>query len=252
MPLRASNPLEPVLEPLLRPSPNFTPRREGLKPHLVVLHYTAMDSAEAALQRLCDPQAEVSAHYLIGRDGRLWQLVPEEMRAWHAGAGEWCGMSDINSRSIGIELDNRGDHPFAARQMAVLEVLLAQILQRWAIPPAGVIGHSDMAPGRKCDPGPRFDWARLARLGLARATPVATEAGPESLLDREPEGSCEAEFQTLAAAAGYSTEASPAAVLRSLRLRHAPWRQGALGAADIGLLRRLVAGGCAQVAGKKA
>lgn len=149
------------------PSPNFGPRRDGLKPTLIVLHYTAMTSARAALERLCDPAAEVSAHYLIGPDGTLWQLVRECDRAWHAGAGAWRGQSDINSRSIGIELDNRGDHPFGEPQMAALEALLESVMARWEIPAAGVIGHSDMAPGRKVDPGPRFDWARLERQGLA-------------------------------------------------------------------------------------
>ncbi len=149
------------------PSPNHGPRRDGLRPRLVVLHYTEMPSARAALDRLCDPSAEVSCHWLIGRDGTLWHLVDEDRRAWHAGAGSWRGQEDINSRSIGIELDNDGASPFAAPLMARLETLLAEVLNRWSIPPAGVIAHSDMAPGRKIDPGPRFDWQRLARQGLA-------------------------------------------------------------------------------------
>jgi len=153
--------------PIWHPSPNFGPRRDALTPTLIVVHYTAMANAPAALERLCDPQTEVSAHYLIGGDGTLWQMVEESQRAWHAGAGEWQGQSDINSRSIGVELDNRGDHPFGEPQMRALEDLLPGIMARWGITAAGVIGHSDMAPGRKFDPGPRFDWARLARQGLA-------------------------------------------------------------------------------------
>ena len=149
------------------PSPNHGPRRDGLRPALVVLHFTEMTSADAALARLCDPAAEVSAHYLIGRDGRVWQMVDEQQRAWHAGAGDWQGRGDVNSRSIGIELDNDGHSPFAAPLMDALETLLAGVLARWAIPPGGVIAHSDMAPARKVDPGPRFDWRRLARQGLA-------------------------------------------------------------------------------------
>lgn len=152
---------------LWHPSPNFGPRRDGLKPNLVVLHFTQMKSAQSALDRLCSPEAEVSAHYLIGRDGTVWQLVDEEMRAWHAGAGEWCGVDDINSRSIGIELDNDGESPFSAPLMLSLETLLPGILERWNIPKHGVIAHSDFAPARKVDPGPRFDWQRLARLGLS-------------------------------------------------------------------------------------
>lgn len=163
------------------PSPNFGIRRDGLTPSLIVIHYTAMDSAAAALQRLCDPSVEVSAHYLIGGDGTCWQMVAEDQRAWHAGAGQWCGQDDINSRSIGIELDNRGGHPFAEPQMAALEGLLAGIMHRWSIPADAVIGHSDMAPGRKIDPGPKFDWKRLARLGLcvwpAETAGQATELG---------------------------------------------------------------------------
>ena len=149
------------------PSPNFGPRRGGLHPKLVVLHYTEMPDAASALVRLCDRGAQVSAHYLIGARGDIWQLVDEEMRAWHAGTGCWAGMEDINSRSIGIELDNDGASPFTAPQMRQLEALLPAIMQRWQIPPRGVIAHSDMAPERKVDPGPRFDWRRLARLGLS-------------------------------------------------------------------------------------
>ena len=148
-------------------SPNCGPRRDGLRPRLVVLHYTAMKDAAGAIRHLCNPQAEVSAHYVIARDGTVSQLVDEELRAWHAGAGGWGGCDDINSRSIGIELDNDGFSPFAAPLMAALEGLLRGILLRWDIVPAGVIGHSDMAPGRKIDPGTRFDWQRLARQGLS-------------------------------------------------------------------------------------
>jgi N-acetylmuramoyl-L-alanine amidase len=136
-------------------------------PDMVILHYTAMESAEAALDRLRDRQAEVSAHYLIAEDGRLWRLVPEDRRAWHAGGASWGGADDLNSRSIGIELANGGDAPFAAPQMAALEALLADILARHAIHPARVLGHQCVAPERKQDPGRRFDWRRLARRGLA-------------------------------------------------------------------------------------
>ncbi len=151
--------------PLWQPSPNFGPRRDGLRPELIVLHYTQMVSAQAALARLCDPLSEVSAHYLIGRGGQVWQMVAEELRAWHAGAGSWQGRGDVNSRSIGIELDNDGESPFPAPQMRALEGLLAALRTRWMIAPEGVIAHSDMAPARKRDPGARFDWRALARAG---------------------------------------------------------------------------------------
>lgn len=157
-----------AMDIIQHPSPNFGPRRDGLRPELIVLHYTAMDTAQAALARLSDPQHEVSAHYLIGRCGQIWQLVDEDMRAWHAGAGAWDGQGDVNSRSIGIELSNSGAEPFSELLMASLEALLGDLMTRWNIPPEGVIGHSDMAPGRKVDPGPRFDWERLEGQGMAR------------------------------------------------------------------------------------
>lgn len=152
------------------PSPNFGKRRQGARPSLVVIHYTAMKSAEAARVRLCDGQAEVSAHYLVDYDGTVFSLVEEAARAWHAGAGQWGGITDVNSHSIGIELQNDGTQPFPEPQMAALEALLAAIMERWGIGPDGVIGHEDCAPGRKSDPGPRFDWARLVRQGLAART----------------------------------------------------------------------------------
>lgn len=212
------------------PSPNYGPRRDGLRPSLIVLHYTAMDSAPAALERLCDPAAEVSAHYLIGGDGGLWQMVAEADRAWHAGAGEWCGEGDINSRSIGIELDNRGDHPFTAPQMAALEGVVSGIMERWKIPASGVIGHSCMAPGRKSDPGPRFDWARLARQGLA----TAAGHGP---LPGEPTAE---HFRETARKAGFTASVDDETLLAAVRLRFRPWGKGPLVAADIAALGRLV------------
>ena len=213
---------------LPHPSPNFGPRRDGLTPSLIVLHYTAMETAAAALDRLCDPAAEVSAHYLIGTDGTLWQLVDEVMRAWHAGAGEWRGQDDVNSRSIGIELDNRGTHPFSARQMAVLEQLLPWIMMRWGIGPEGVIGHSDMAPGRKCDPGPRFDWARLARQGLA----LMPCGDPSGQVDH-------AQFRLLARQTGFTADADDADLLQAVRLRFRPWGRGPLSASDMAVLSGL-------------
>ncbi len=151
------------------PSPNFSARRDGLVPHMIVLHYTGMRSTEDALDRLCDPGAEVSAHYVICPQGTIWQLVAEDKRAWHAGAGTWAGQGDINSRSIGVELVNTGAQPFPNPQMRALTTLMRGIMTRHAIAPQGVIAHSDMAPERKEDPGPRFDWRRLARQGLALA-----------------------------------------------------------------------------------
>lgn len=151
------------------PSPNHGPRRLGA-PDMVVIHYTDMETAAAARARLCDPAAEVSAHYLIDQDGTVEQLVAEDRRAWHAGRSEWEGETDVNSRSIGVELANPGHSggmtPFPEPQMAALETLLRDLMARWPIPPANVVGHEHVAPGRKIDPGPKFDWARLRRQGL--------------------------------------------------------------------------------------
>jgi len=208
--------------PRQHPSPNHGPRRDGLLPELVVLHYTAMDSTDAALARLCDPAAEVSAHYLITGQGDIIQMVPEKARAWHAGAGQWHGCDDINSRSIGIELDNRGDHPFSEPQMTTLARLLGGIMARWSLQPSAVIGHSDMAPGRKADPGPRFDWARLVRLELAGPS----GSGSHRTADW-------ATFRSLAQAAGYTATVDDNTLLATVRLRHRPWAQGALSPKDL-------------------
>ena len=207
-------------------SPNFGERRDGLRPELVVVHFTGMASCAAALERLCDPEAEVSAHYLIDYDGGIRELVPEEARAWHAGAGHWRGLTDINSRSIGIELANTGAEPFAERQMAALENLLSGILQRWAIPAEGVIAHSDMAPGRKADPGGRFDWRRLALGGLSVWPARAPENEP-------PEA-----FAAWARAFGYP-DAPESTLLAAFRLRFRPWARGACTAGDAAAARNL-------------
>ncbi len=212
-------------------SPNFGPRRDGLRPELVVLHFTAMASAEDACERLCDREAEVSCHYLIGRDGALWSLVDEAARAWHAGAGCWRGLGDINSRSIGIELDNDGTTPFSEPLMRRLEALLPDILERWLIPPAGVIGHSDMAPERKFDPGPRFDWRRLARQGLSVwPDTVACGQCPTTAAQRPEE--VRAAFLAAARAFGYPHDAAPDAVRDAFRHRFRPWATGAISPED--------------------
>jgi N-acetylmuramoyl-L-alanine amidase len=210
------------------PSPNHGPRREGARPDLVVLHYTAMRGRDDALARLCDPAAEVSAHYLIDAGGAVYALVPEARRAWHAGAGGWGPVRDVNSRSLGIELVNPGDAPFAAAQMDALEALLADLLSRWTIPPERVIGHACMAPERKADPGPRFDWRRLARQGLS--------VWPEAACGTE--AADPAAFAAAARAFGYP-EAAPEALLAAFRARFRPRATGPLAAQDMALLRDL-------------
>ncbi|MBB4020723.1 MULTISPECIES: N-acetylmuramoyl-L-alanine amidase [Actibacterium] len=216
---------------LTRPSPNFGERRNGARPDLIVLHYTAMNSADAALDRLCDPASEVSAHYLIAENGTLCQLVREENRAWHAGAGAWGAVGDVNSRSIGIELANDGDTPFPEPQMAALERLLAGAMARWAIPPERVIAHSDMAPNRKIDPGARFDWRRLALQGLSVwPAHLSRSSRPDT-----PNGA----FLTAARRFGYTADCGEDAILAAFRLRFRPGATGPLEGADLRAIQAL-------------
>jgi N-acetylmuramoyl-L-alanine amidase len=152
-----------------RPSPNHDVR-DGAAIDTLVLHYTGMPSAAAAIDRLCDPAAKVSAHYTIDEDGTVYAMVPEDRRAWHAGVAHWAGAANINARSIGIELVNPG-HEFGYRafpeeQVAALTTLCHSILVRHPIPSARVLGHSDVAPARKQDPGELFPWMRLAKAGI--------------------------------------------------------------------------------------
>ena len=145
-----------------RPSPNFDHRRANF----VILHHTSNNTAETALRVLTDRARRVSSHYLVARDGKIFRLVDDRQRAWHAGASYWGGHRDINSASIGIELDNNGAEPYAEPMIASLLVLLADLKTRYAIPAANFIGHSDVAPGRKVDPSAFFPWKRLSEQGF--------------------------------------------------------------------------------------
>jgi N-acetylmuramoyl-L-alanine amidase len=176
-----------------RPSPNCAERGADGLIDMLVLHYTGMRSAGAALARMCDPAAKVSAHYCIGEDGNVFRLVDEKQCAWHAGVSYWRGHEDINARSIGIELVNPG-HEFGYRafpeaQMDALIDLCGDILSRQAIAPRNVVGHSDIAPSRKTDPGELFDWKRLAGEGIglwpdpAPGDPADPEKLPAMLAD---------------------------------------------------------------------
>ncbi|MEL7489309.1 MAG: N-acetylmuramoyl-L-alanine amidase [Pseudomonadota bacterium] len=152
-----------------RPSPNFDAR--GRAVDMAILHYTGMRTGEEAIERLCDPAAKVSAHYVVEEDGRVFRLVAEENRAWHAGVSSWRGEADINARSVGVEIVNPG-HEFGYRdfpsaQIEAVIALLKDIISRHDIAPNCVLGHSDVAPSRKEDPGEKFPWARLAAEGLA-------------------------------------------------------------------------------------
>jgi len=162
-----------------RPSPNWDERTLPIT--MAVLHYTEMESAEAALERLTDPEAKVSAHYLISQDGEVTRLVPEEKRAWHAGVSYWRGLRDVNSASIGIELDNPGHalgyRAFTEAQLEALLPLLDRMVREYDIPRANVVGHSDIAPARKIDPGELFPWDRLAACRLCLPRPEKLELG---------------------------------------------------------------------------
>lgn len=155
-------------------SPNFDQRR----PNLVIIHHTSNDTIDRALRTLTTPERKVSAHYLIGRDGRIVQLVDENDRAWHAGKSWWGGFTDINSASLGIELDNNGNEPFPEAQINALLALLTDIRQRYAIPIANFIGHADVAPTRKDDPSVFFPWQRLAGNGFGLWCDAALDPAP--------------------------------------------------------------------------
>ena len=209
------------------PSPNHDDRPDGAPVDMLILHYTGMRSGAAAIDRLCDPAAKVSAHYVVEEDGRVFRLVPEARRAWHAGISHWRGASGLNARSIGIEVVNPGhEHgyrPFAALQMAALCDLCLGILARHPIPAWNVVGHSDVAPDRKEDPGEFFDWEGLAANGVGLWPRAAGRDDGDAL--------------RLLGAIGYRTDLPLPVLLRAFQ-RH--WRPGRVdGAADSETLARL-------------
>ena len=163
-----------------RPSPNHDQRSRPIS--MIVLHYTDMLSAEEAIKRLCDPAAGVSAHYLVTKTGEIVRMVAEERRAWHAGHSYWRGLSNVNDDSIGIEIDNPGHsngyEPFSDAQIEALIPLVADIKERHGITRGNVVGHSDVAPARKQDPGELFNWHALARLRLALPRPTKNLVDP--------------------------------------------------------------------------
>jgi N-acetylmuramoyl-L-alanine amidase len=209
------------------PSPNHDDRPDGAPVDMLILHYTGMRSGAAAIDRLCDPAAKVSAHYVVEEDGRVFRLVPEARRAWHAGISHWRGLSGLNARSIGIEVVNPGhEHgyrPFAALQMAALFDLCRGILGRHPIPAWNVVGHSDVAPDRKEDPGEFFDWEGLAADGVGLWPRRAGQDDGDALC--------------LLRAIGYRTDLPLPVLLRAFQ-RH--WRPARVdGMADAETLARL-------------
>ena len=176
-PERGTSPQGTTLPVERRASPNF----DGRKPNFVIIHHTTDSTADEALAVLTDPARKVSAHYLIARDGRLVQLVAETQRAWHAGDSYWGGQRDLNSASIGIELDNDGHEPFAAAQIEMLLALLSDLKTRYNIPAANFLGHADVAPGRKVDPSASFPWRLLAQHGFGLWCDPPFAAAPAEL-----------------------------------------------------------------------
>jgi N-acetylmuramoyl-L-alanine amidase len=227
------------------PSPNFGPRKAP--PHMLVAHYTGMRGGEAALARLRDPAAEVSAHYLVEEDGRVFRLVPEERRAWHAGKSSWRGETDVNGASIGIEIVNPGHEfgyrPFPEPQVAAVLALVTDIRGRWTIEDVNIVGHSDIAPDRKEDPGELFPWKRLAEAGHGLwAEPLAAPGAP---LHEGEESAAVFALQAGFTRLGYDSpptgkfDAHTTAVVRAFQ-RH--WRQDKVdGAADGETRARLIA-----------
>lgn len=220
------------------PSPNFGPRREGAPIDMVVLHYTGMRTASEALARLCDPAAQVSAHYLVDEDGRIERLVAEEQRAWHAGLAYWRGDRDVNSRSIGIELVNPGHEfgyrPFPEPQIEALVALLHSIVGRHGISRRNLVGHSDVAPARRQDPGELFPWRALAREGLG----LWPEPGPD----------VEGDARALLTAYGYDPDCALDLVVAAFQRHFRSTRvDGTADGETLGLLTRLNALGSVAI-----
>lgn len=236
----------------LHPSPNAGERRKGLAAHLVVLHYTGMVSAEKAIDWLARPESKVSAHYVIDEAGVITQMVPETKRAWHAGASHWAGESDVNSASIGIEIHNaghdRGYPDFPLQQMQAVAALCRDIAERRRIRPEGILAHSDVSPGRKIDPGEKFDWGWLAQEGVGHwVKPAPLGAGGAHVI-AEDDTAAVAEAQTLLRAYGYGVETHGVLdertriVTRAFQLHFRPERaDGRLDRGTLDTLTRLLA-----------
>ncbi|GAB4232146.1 MAG: N-acetylmuramoyl-L-alanine amidase [Methyloligellaceae bacterium] len=193
------------------PSPNYEPRRNEARPDMLLLHYTGMESAAGALKWLTTKVSKVSCHYLVDETGQVTQMVPEAMRAWHAGVSCWAGEEDVNSCSIGIEVHNPGHEfgypDFPEAQMRAVEALSADIVTRNRIARARVLAHSDVAPARKMDPGEKFDWRRLAEAGAGlwvEPEPLGDDAG----LAPGQEGEAVLALQEALAAFGYAVAPS--------------------------------------------
>ena len=216
------------------PSPNHDERPAGGPVDTLILHYTGMRTAEEAIARLRDPASRVSAHYVVEEDGAIWRLVPEERRAWHAGVSHWRGREALNGRSVGIEVVNPGHEwgyrPFPALQMAALCDLCLEVAARHGIAARDVVGHSDVSPDRKQDPGELFDWEGLAANGVGLWPRAGGAARAAVGAERAP---------ALLAAIGYRTDLPLPVLLSAFQRRWRPERVD--GAADADTLSRLAA-----------
>jgi N-acetylmuramoyl-L-alanine amidase len=230
----------------LYPSPNIEDRCSGWRADMIVLHYTGMSSAEKAIDWLANPASKVSCHYVIDEEGRITQMVEESKRAWHAGASHWAGDTDINSASIGIEIQNPGhEHgypQFPPAQMEAVAALCRDIVRRIGVPAKRILAHSDIAPGRKIDPGEKFDWGWLAQHGVGH---WVQPSPPDDHLDGDEAAVDEA--RALMRAYGYRVESAERAdwfsvLMRSFQMHFRPERpDGRLDAGTLDTLRRLVA-----------
>jgi N-acetylmuramoyl-L-alanine amidase len=259
LPMNADRPDSPLLDSSvadrIHPSPNHGERKGCTAPDCVILHYTGMAEADAALRVLCNPAREVSCHYFIHEDGQILQLVPESRRAWHAGKSSWHGETDMNSRSIGVEIVNPGhdltksppepyDYPdFPDVQIDAVIRLVKDIAARWKISPARILAHSDIAPGRKIDPGEKFPWNKLAAQGLGLWPSSSSSQAPRNDGMRTgpsyragDEGMPVAALQSMLVKFGYGIEITGVYDQRTVDVvtafqRH--WRQGCInGVAD--------------------
>ena len=235
----------------VHPAENFEPRRKGVKPSILLMHYTGMPSCEKAIDWLSRRESKVSCHYVIDIEGSVTQMVSEKLRAWHAGVSRWRGERDINSHSIGIEIHNPGHgddyNEFPDRQMQAVTELSREIIARWGIAQENVLGHSDVSPGRKIDPGEKFDWAGLAAAGVGRwvePEPLGPLIGTHS---RQVTEEAIAHVQRLLAGYGYGVEingrldAEGRDVISAFQRHFRPQRvDGVIDASTMATLERLI------------
>lgn len=235
----------------LYPSPNIEPRARGLTPTILILHYTGLPTAAKAIEVLSRPDCKVSCHYVIDTDGRITQMVAEDKRAWHAGLSSWHGETDINSASIGIEIQNPGHQhgypEFPDLQMAAVKALSKDIIARNQIAPQHVLAHSDVAPARKVDPGEKFDWPGLYRDGIGFWVPPAPVEASDIGMGEGDDGEVVVQARALLARFGYGIDLNGAFdtafgfVVRAFQLHYRPARvDSRLDGSTLATLERLV------------